>query len=82
MPKKPTGLFHRLTRLRGRVRRMKAEVAFLARIAGNSGDVSTARDLKLQLRDARDQLSDVLELLEPMSNHVDQPFGAAAASSP
>jgi hypothetical protein len=82
MPKKRVlGLFSRLGRLKSRVRRLKAEVSFLAQVAGNSSDARTARELKLQLRDARDQLRDVEDLLEPMSSHVDQPIGAAAEPS-
>jgi archaellum component FlaC len=82
MPKKRAqGLFSRLGRLRSRIRRLKAEVTYLAQVAGKSADAHTARELKLQLRDARDQLRDVEDLLEPSSSHIDQPIGAAAEPS-
>ncbi len=82
MPRKnPPSLFQRLTRLRARLRRLRAELSYLAQIAGKSSDPHTARDLKIQLRDARDQLRDAEDLLEPQSNHVDLPLGAAAVAA-
>jgi uncharacterized protein involved in exopolysaccharide biosynthesis len=80
-PKAPRGLFHRLQRLRARVRRLKSEVIHLLGVVAQNVHAPTARDLKAQLREARDQLNDVLELLEPASSHVDQALKPAPAEA-
>ena len=49
MPKRSHGLFSRLTRLRARVKRIKNDVT---RLAG----VAVDKDLKMQLRTAKDLL--------------------------
>lgn len=69
MPKRSQGIFSRLARLRGRVKRIKNEVSRLAA-------VSTSKDLKLQLRTARDSLAEADEMMTPELHHEDQPLRA------
>lgn len=73
MPKKnPISLFQRLSKLRGRVKRIKNEVSRLAGIA-------TSRDLKFQLRNARDALAEADDMMTPAPDHEDQPLRVLAA---
>lgn len=80
-PKAQRGLFHRLQRLRARARRLKSELTFLLGVVAENQDARTARELRAQLRDAKASLNDFEDLLEPQSNHIDQPLGAAAAAT-
>lgn len=76
MPKRSHGLFSRLTRLRARVKRIKNDVSRLASVA-------TDRDLKIQLRTARDLLLEADDMMTPAAGHQDQDLrGGAGASAP
>jgi hypothetical protein len=70
MPKRSHGLFSRLTRLRGRVKRIKNDVTRLAAVA-------TDKDLKMQLRTARDLLLEADDMMLPAPEHLDQPLRPA-----
>jgi hypothetical protein len=68
VPKKnPISLFQRLSKLRGRVKRIKNEVSRLAGIA-------SSKDLKFQLRNARDALAEADDMMTPAPDHEDQPL--------
>ena len=67
MPKRSHGLFSRLMRLRSRVKRVKNDVTRLAAIAID-------KDLKMQLRTARDLLLEADDMMTPTSDHQDQPL--------
>jgi hypothetical protein len=71
MPKRSHGLFSRLTRLRGRVKRIKNDVARLAAVAAD-------KDLKMQLRTARDLLLEADDMMLPAPDHQDQSLRPAA----
>lgn len=81
MPKKNNpGVFHRLTRLRSRVRAIKIEITRLAAAVAERNGTPAARDLKLQLSQARATLVEVEEHLTPLPAHIDVPFGAAPSA--
>jgi hypothetical protein len=83
MPKKNTnGVFHRLTRLRSRVRQIRTEIARIAAAVAERNGTPAAADLKLQLRQARELLTELEEHLTPLPAHHDVPFGAAPAEVP
>lgn len=71
MPKRSHGLFSRLSRLRARVKRIKNDVTRLAAVAGD-------KDLKMQLRTARDLLLEADDMMTPASDHQDQELRIAA----
>ena len=73
MPKRSHGLFSRLMRLRSRVKRVKNDVTRLAAIAID-------KDLKMQLRTARDLLLEADDMMTPTSDHQDQPLRIASPS--
>jgi hypothetical protein len=75
MPKRSHGLFSRLGRLRARVKRIKNDVT---RLAG----VAVDRDLKMQLRTARDLLMEADDMMTPAPEHQDQPLRAVASAMP
>ena len=76
MPKRSHGLFSRLTRLRARVKRIKNDVSRLSSVAID-------KDLKMQLRTARDLLMEADDMMTPASDHQDQDLrpGANPATS-
>ena len=71
MPKRSHGRFSRLTRPRGRVKRIKNDVTRLAAVA-------TDKDLKMQLRTARDLLLEADDMMLPAPDHQDQPLRMSA----
>ena len=77
MPKKnPKGVFHRLSRLRSRVRQIRTEISRVTAAVTERNGTPAATDLKLQLRQARELLVELEEHLTPLPAHVDVPFGA------
>jgi len=72
MPKRSHGLFQRLTRLRARVKRIKNDVTRLASVAID-------KDLKMQLRTARDLLLEADDMMTPLPEHQDQPLRASVS---
>ena len=73
MPKRSHGLFSRLTRLRARVKRIKNDVTRLASVAVD-------RDLKMQLRTARDLLMETDDMMTPAPEHTDQDLRPAVVA--
>jgi hypothetical protein len=73
VPKRSHGLFSRLTKLRARVKRIKNDVTRLAAIAID-------KDLKMQLRTARDLLLEADDMMTPASEHQDQELRVQAAA--
>jgi hypothetical protein len=64
-PKRSHSLFARLSRMRSRVRRIKAEVSRLISVAKE-------KDLKFQLREARGLLLEAEDMMTPTVGHEDQ----------
>ncbi len=75
MPKRPHGLFHSLSRLRARARRINAELTRLGAIARD-------KEIKLQLREARDLLLEAEDMMTPGPEHEDQLLRGLAPSPP
>jgi hypothetical protein len=75
VPKRSHGLFSRLSRLRARLRRVKNDVT---RLAG----VSVDKDLKMQLRTARDLLMEADDMMTPAPEHSDQDLRAPPPATP
>jgi len=73
MPKRSHGLFARLTRLRARCKRIKNDVTRLASVAVD-------KDLKMQLRTARDLLLEADDMMTPALEHEDQPLRMTIAA--
>lgn len=74
MPRTIHGLFHPHSRLRSRVKRIKDGVSRLA-------SFTQEKDLKFQLKQARDLLFQAADMMTPAPEHTDQPLRLAEAVS-
>ena len=71
--KRSHSLFSRLSRLRSRIRRVKAELSRLI-------SVTKGKDLKFQLREVRGLLLEADDMLTPGPEQSDEPLRTPAAT--